>query len=133
MDTEASRAVVQSWLDKASAGDMEGAFALFAEDAVWSNIGTTCFSGEHAGLGAIMKGLIGPLFSQLEGGISSDVEALVADGERVVVLSQGKARTRSGKDYNNTYAQVFTVRDGKIVRVREYMDTALIDAVFGPA
>lgn len=133
VSTEESRAVVQSWLDKAATGDVEGAFALFAHDAVWSNIGTTRFSGEFVGLGAIMEGLVGPLFSQLEAGISSDVEAVIADGERVVVLSQGSARTTTGKDYNNTYAQVFTVRDGKIVQVREYMDTALVDAVFGAA
>ena len=57
----------------------------------------------------------------------------MADGERAVVLSRGTARTKAGKDYNNTYAQVFTVRDGKIVSVREYMDTALVDAVFGSA
>ena len=131
--TEQSRAVVQSWLEKAGSGDMEGAFALFADDAVWSNIGSTRFSGDFAGKDAILGGLIGPLFEQLEGGIRSDLEAVVADGERVVVLSQGNAMTRTGKAYNNTYAQVFTVRDGKIIKVREYMDTALVDAVFGAA
>lgn len=58
---------------------------------------------------------------------------MIADGERVVVLSRGSAKTRAGAPYNNTYAQLFTVREGRIVAVREYMDTALVDRVFGAA
>ncbi|MEO1079119.1 MAG: nuclear transport factor 2 family protein [Pseudomonadota bacterium] len=131
MSTEDTRATVERWLELAGSGDLNGAMALFAEDAVWSNIGSTRFSGDFVGVQGIMKELIGPLFAELEAGIASDLEAIVADGDRAVVLSRGKARTLAGKDYNNTYAQVFTVRDGRIAGVREYMDTALVDAVFG--
>ena len=131
MSTEDTRATVERWLELAGSGDINGAMALFAEDAVWSNIGSTRFSGDFVGVQGILEGLIGPLFAELEAGIASDLEAVIADGDRAVVLSSGKARTHTGKDYNNTYAQVFTVRDGRIVSVREYMDTALVDAVFG--
>ncbi|MEL7043532.1 MAG: nuclear transport factor 2 family protein [Pseudomonadota bacterium] len=131
MSTEETRATVARWLELAGSGDIDGAMALFAEDAVWSNIGSTRFSGDFVGVQGILEGLIGPLFAELESGIASDLEAIVADGDRAVVLSKGKARTRGGTDYNNTYAQVFTVRDGRITGVREYMDTALVDAVFG--
>ena len=131
MSTEDTRATVERWLELAGSGDINGAMALFAEDAVWSNIGSTRFSGDFVGVQGILEGLIGPLFAELEAGIASDLEAVIADGDRAVVLSRGKARTLTGKDYNNTYAQVFTVRDGRIVSVREYMDTALVDAVFG--
>lgn len=133
MATEETRAVVQRWIDCTARGDVDAALALFDENAVWTNIGTTRFSGEFAGLETITRSLIGPLFAELESGIASEVEALLADGDRAVLLSRGMARTRGGRDYNNTYAQVFTVRDGRIVAVREYMDTALVDSVFGPA
>ena len=132
MGTEESRAVVQRWLELAGRGDIDGAFALFAEDAIWSNIGSTRFSGEFIGRKEILEKLIGPLFAELEGGIRSELEAVIADGDRVVVLSRGSAVVRDGTPYNNTYAQVFTVRDGRIVAIREYMDTALVDRVFGP-
>ena len=33
--------------------------------------------------------------------------------------------------YNNTYCQVFTIREGKIRAVTEYMYTALVNEVFG--
>jgi ketosteroid isomerase-like protein len=131
MPTEDSRAVVQSWVDCTARGDIDAALALFDENAVWENIGSTRFSGRFVGLRRIVEDLIGPLFAELEGGIQSEVEALIADGERAVLLSRGTASTRDGKAYNNTYAHVFTVMDGRIVAVREYMDTALVDAVFG--
>jgi ketosteroid isomerase-like protein len=113
MSTEETRQLVNRWLDLAGSGEVEAAMGLFAPDAVWSNIGSTRFSGEFRGLAEIGEKLIGPLFASLENGIQSDVEAVIADGDRAVVLSAGRARTRSGEDYNNTYAQVFTVRDGK--------------------
>ncbi|WP_439106800.1 nuclear transport factor 2 family protein [Congregibacter sp.] len=131
MRTEATRALVSRWIELAGKGDVDGAMALFSPDAVWTNIGSTRFSGRFEGIQEIMQGLLGPLFGSLEGTIESDIEAVIADGSRAVVLSRGIARSRSGADYNNTYAQVFTVEDGRIVAVREYMDTALIDAVFG--
>lgn len=67
MGTEESRSVVQRWLALASAGDIDGAFALFADDAVWSNIGTTRYSGDFRGREDILGRLIGPLFTQLDG------------------------------------------------------------------
>ena len=133
MSTEDSRGVVQQFLDAGARGDLDACFALFSDDASWSNIGSTRFSGTAAGKAAILNDLVGPLFGNLQNGIQSDIEAVIADGDRVVVLSQGHATTLDGTPYNNTYAQVFTVRGGEIVAVKEYMDTALIDRVFGAA
>ena len=44
---------------------------------------------------------------------------------------QFEQTTVDGKPYNNTYCQVITIRNGQIAAVKEYMDTALIDSVFG--
>jgi ketosteroid isomerase-like protein len=124
--------VARAFYDRNARGDLEGSLALFADDATWTNIGTTRFSGTFRGKQTIIEGLIGPLFASLKNGITSEVDAIIADGERAVVLSRGQAETAAGVPYNNTYAQVFTVRDGLIVTVHEYMDTALVDRVFGP-
>ena len=68
-----------------------------------------------------------------DGGIDATIDRVISEGDIAVVLQRGRAETHSGMAYNNDYAQVFTVRDGRIVAVKEYMDTALVDAVFGPA
>jgi uncharacterized protein len=46
----------------------------------------------------------------------------------LVVLARGQVRTIRGEDYNNSYCFVSRMRDGKMVELREYMDTALAEA-----
>ncbi len=133
MTASEPRSIVERFLELGAVGRIDDALELTSPDLVWTNIGSTRFSGAFEGRERVVEGLLGPLFGSLEGGIDSTVEAVVADGEHVVVFSSGRARTRDGRPYDNRYAQHFEVRDGLIAAVTEYMDTALIDATFGPA
>ena len=98
---------------------------------MWTNTGTTRFSGRYEGKQALMDELLGPLFGQLKAGIASEIERLTAEGDIVVAQTRGTAETLDGTPYNNRYCQVIELRDGKIAAVTEYFDTALVDAVFG--
>ena len=60
-----------------------------------------------------------------------DLEMVLADGDHVVVLARGDTMTTEGQRYNNDYCFVFRLEAGKIVSVREYLDTKLADAVLG--
>ena len=131
-DSEAA-AVVLNFFELSAAGDMDACFALLDDNITWTNIGTTRFSGTYAGKEAVINDLVGPLFGELKSGIDATIDRVISEGDIAVVLQRGRAETHSGMAYNNDYAQVFTVRDGRIVAVKEYMDTALVDAVFGPA
>lgn len=127
-----NKQLVQSFFDAGNRGDFDGCFALIADDIVWTNIGSTRFSGTYRGKEQVMSELIGPLFSQLKAGIHSTVENLIAEGDMVVAQSAGTAETLEGRPYNNTYCQVMRLRDGQIVEVREYFDTDLVTRTFGP-
>ncbi len=133
MQTVDNKQVVIDFYEAAARGDMDTCFALIADDVSWTNIGSTKFSGSFEGKQALMENLLGPLFGQLKAGIASTIDALIAEGDMVVALTQGQAETHEGTPYNNTYCQVIRIADGKIVEVKEYMDTALVDAVFGKA
>lgn len=128
-----NKKVVLDFYDAGARGDMDACFALLADDINWTNIGSTKLSGTFNGKQAIAENLLGPLFSQLKGGISSQIDRLVAESDIVVAQTSGAAETLDGTPYNNTYCQVIRVQGGKIVEVKEYMDTALIDSVFGVA
>ena len=128
-----NKQVVLDFYEAGARGDMDTCFALLADDVTWTNIGTTKFSGTYVGKQALAEELLGPLFSQLKAGIASRIERLTAEGDIVVAQTSGTAETTDGIPYNNTYCQVITIRDGRIAAVTEYMDTALIDSVFGPA
>ncbi len=126
-----NKQVVLDFYEAGARGDMDACFALLADDVTWTNIGSTKFSGTYSGKRAIVEDLLGPLFSQLMAGISSQIERLTAESDIVVAQTSGTAETLDGTPYNNTYCQVIRIRDGKIADVKEYMDTALIDSVFG--
>ena len=126
-----NKQVVVDFYEAGARGDMDACFALLADDVTWTNIGSTKFSGTYAGKQALAEDLLGPLFGQLKAGISSHIEQLTAEGDTVVAQTSGTAETVDGVPYNNTYCQVIHIRDGQIARVMEYMDTALIDSVFG--
>ena len=126
-----NKQVVLDFYEAGARGDMDACFALLADDVTWSNIGSTKFSGTYVGKQAIAEDLLGPLFNQLKAGIASQIERLVAEGDIVVAQTSGTAETLNGVAYNNDYCQVIRIRDGRIAEVKEYMDTALIESVFG--
>jgi len=126
-----NKQVVRDFYETANRGDMDACLGLLAEDLVWTNIGSTRFSGTYSGKQAVLEELIGPLFGQLRAGISSRIDRLVSEGDVVVAETSGTAETLDGVAYNNTYCQIFKIRDGRIVQVKEYFDTALTDTVFG--
>jgi len=126
-----NKQVVIDFYDAGARGDLDACFALLADDITWTNIGSTKFSGAYSGKQAIAENLLGPLFSQLRAGISSRIERLTAESDIVVAQVSGTAETLDGTPYNNTYCQVMRIQDGKIAEVKEYMDTALINSVFG--
>jgi ketosteroid isomerase-like protein len=127
-----NKAIVQQWFDHIAAGEAEAAFALFADDIVYDLKGTTPVSGVYRGLDQIVNEFFVPWRKQIDGDLVVQVDEMIAEGERVVVLGRGAAKTVFGLRYDNDYAFVFTVRDGRITQVVEFLDTALVEtAAFG--
>jgi uncharacterized protein len=120
-----TRAVVERYVAAVEAGD-EGAIRdSFAGPATWRLFGDMPMSGTWRGRDTIVdEFLAGALGHYEPGSIRLEITAIVADGDRAVVEWTSRARTRRGEPYENFCVGVFTVRDGKIQSVREYMDTA---------
>jgi ketosteroid isomerase-like protein len=131
MGNAENKQVVLDFYEAGARGDMDACFALLADDITWTNIGSTKFSGTFCGKKALAEQLLDPLFSQLKAGIASQIDGLTAEGDVVVAQTAGTAETHDGTPYNNTYCQVIRIQDSKIAEVKEYFDTALVDAVFG--
>ena len=131
MEIVENKQVVLDFYEAGARGDMDACFALLSDEIVWTNIGSTKFSGSFSGKQMLLEQLLGPLFGQLKAGISSEVERLTAEGDIVVAQTSGIAETLDGTPYNNSYCQIMRIADGKILEVKEYFDTALADTVFG--
>lgn len=56
-----------------------------------------------------------------------EANTFVADGDTVVVLGDDTITVKAtGKTVSESWAHVFTIKNGKIVRFQEYIDTAAI-------
>ncbi|MEE4376029.1 MAG: nuclear transport factor 2 family protein [Candidatus Competibacteraceae bacterium] len=102
-----------------------------AEDIRWTLIGTTMYSGTYVGKDEVVQKLVTPLFAQLGTGFQVQIQRAIAEDDHVVVQFQGRARTKTGVPYDNTYCIVMRVEDGKIAEITEYFDTELTTAVLG--
>lgn len=102
-----------------------------SDDFRWTCIGTNKWSGTFDGKEAVLRDLLAPLRAKLMERSRTVAHRFIADGDYVVVEARGDNVTKPGKQYNNEYCFVFRLADGKIREVKEYADTALIDAVLG--
>jgi uncharacterized protein len=126
-----ARTVIERYVAAVAARDMDTVRECFAEDATWWLGGELPLSGTWRGRDAILGDFLGsiPRLYQPET-ISLEITSLIAEGASVALEWTSRALTTAGEEYENQCAGVFTVRDGKIVAVREYMDTQYAAAKF---
>ena len=81
----------------------------------------------------IIDGLFATAMAHYEpGSVRIEVTAMIAERDQVVLQWTSRARTPGGRSYENGCIGVFTIEDGQIQDVREYMDTLYArDVVFG--
>ena len=126
-----NKETIRNMFAELSKGNAEAFLGTLADDVRFTLIGSTKFSGVFNGKPEFIEKVLAPLGAQLEGGIAMNVDNLIAEGDHVVMQGRGESTTKSGKAYNNTYAQVFLLANGKVQEVTEYLDTELVTAVFG--
>lgn len=119
-----TKTVAAQYVAAAEAGDEHAISDLFAPDATWTLAGELPISGVWKGRAAIIDEFLATAMSHYEpGSISLEITGMIAEHDQVVLQWTSRARTRDGRPYENGCIGVFTIRDGKIQHVREYMDT----------
>jgi uncharacterized protein len=114
--------VIKRGYEAFSSGDVETMMSLLDDDIEWVQPGQSAVSGTFHGKAEVLE-LIGRLG---EKDLTVKLNRLIADGDTVVALTDVTVGDESGQD-----ADVFTVRDGKTVRVEMHGDTALLERVYG--
>jgi len=131
-DTEQNRALVTAVMDALALGDSQPFYEAFADDVVWRPMTDGVWSRVHHGKKAARDELFRPLRAQYATPYTNTASRILADGDVVVVEARGAVTLKSGKAYNNQYCFVITLKDGKMAEVREYLDSALSEAVLEP-
>ena len=116
--------VARQYVAAVQAGDEQAIRNLFATDATWTLAGELPISGVWEGRTAIIDQFLATAMSHYQpGSISLEITGMIAEHDQVVLQWISRARTRDGRPYENGCIGVFTIRDGQIQTVREYMDT----------
>lgn len=129
--TAINRALIAKAFEGLAKGDPSNFMPLFDATIEWHVMGSSAWSKHAKGLDAVSRDLVGPLFARFAGPYLTTAQLIIADGDHVAVQAKGNAETVEGNRYDNDYCFVFTMKDGKIVKVVEYMDTILADQALG--
>lgn len=103
---------------------------MFTADAEWlapaNNATAAALSGpSHLVGGNGIARMIGQeIWRLFASNVTVDIRGVYADGNVVIIEERMRATLRNGNDYDNDYCFVFELQDGRIHRVREYLDTA---------
>lgn len=131
MDEQANVNVVKQCYDAFQKGDIASLKSYFAEDISWElpDVPGAPFTGRRHGCGRVME-----FFEQM--GAAQQVNVFepmeyIAQGPRVVVLGHYSFTVRAtGKQFASDWVHVFTVRDGKVTALREFLDTHVAEAAY---
>jgi ketosteroid isomerase-like protein len=131
MGAAENKAMISGMFAELAKGNAEGFLGQFADNCRFTIIGTSKFSCTCNGKQEFITKVLGPISAMLEGGITITPDNFIADGDFVAMQARGKANTKAGGTYNNTYCQVFKITGGKIQEMTEYLDTELVTTAFG--
>ena len=124
--SEQNKEIVRNAVAALSKGDYDAFLADAADDVSFTLIGETELSGTISGKQTLSDALKQLLGGGLEAPIQMTIDNLIAEGDFVAEEARGKARSKTGVDYNNTYCRVWKISGGKIQSCVEYLDTELV-------
>ena len=132
MSTEQNKAVVRDFCDLFGRSAIDEALGMMTDDATWWVNGKPhLFAGSGTRTRAEMAVIWPGLYAALDGGLHMNVLDMIAEGDRVAAEIRSHAVTRTGQVYENDYHMLFTLRDGKVARVKEYTDLMHAAEIFG--
>jgi hypothetical protein len=136
----ASEQAVFDFFETLSTGDLAALAGLLHEDMSWEPmVRDIPGASRHEGRDKVINELLAPVRGVFRPGDPKvHVDAIVSDGDRVMAETRATGERADGKPYSNRYAWAFELRDGKILKVREYMDSLYVARWFdmipaGPA
>lgn len=126
--------IVTSIYQNFATGNVPGILEVMSDDVDWIFFAppTIPFAGQHRGKDGVLR------FFQLVGrNVTVQAyeprEMLAGDGHVTVLGWQRVTATPTGRTWETHFCHVWSLREGKCVRAREYYDTdPMVDAFVGP-
>ncbi|HEY7181607.1 MAG TPA: nuclear transport factor 2 family protein [Blastocatellia bacterium] len=111
-------------------GGGEDFFKHVVDDVDWTVMGTHPLAGHYRSKAAFLTGTFARLGKALQKGAQLSVEHLIVKGDQAVVELRSDATAKNGMRFDNRYCWVVYFRDDMVVRVRAYLDSAMVARLF---
>lgn len=132
---DSARAVIETFWQAHSTGDRDTLKSIISEQIEWTVVGNTVpIAKTYTGHGGFFDELLGGLdASFVPDTVDMELKNLFVDEDAQVGIIElyESATTRDGKLFANNIVNVLEVADGKVAKVREYMDLAEVKEAFG--
>lgn len=127
-----NKELVSAFIEAMRTSDVAKLPGMITDDFSWWIAGKVEYlqtAGEHDK--DFFIGFFGGGADLFPNGAEFTVTGMIAEGDKVAAEANMKATTASGAQYDNSYHFLFTIEDGKIARMKEYMDTYHAKSIFG--
>lgn len=121
-----TREVIETYRENLCAGRFTEAFEMFADDAVYTITGNTPISRVFNGRNEILVDLVEIISAYFKSVPKFIIHDTLVDGDRGVILAENEAEGTHGV-YRQRFAFYLVVKDGKISRKVEYVDSLPIE------
>jgi uncharacterized protein len=111
-------------------GDGAAFFEHVADDVDWIVMGTHPLAGHYRSKRDFIAGTFDQLARVLPQGAQLQVENLIVKDDQAVVELHSLATAKNGMRFDNRYCWVVYFQNGVIVRIRAYLDSAMVTRLF---
>ena len=121
--TRANVDLIEQLYDAFARGDIPGVLGAFDPQIEWTSAEGALYPGTFIGPDAVLSNVFARIGGEWDGFRVEPAEYLDA-GDHVVALGRYSGTYRAtGRAMSAAFAHVWTVRDGRVVRFRQYADT----------
>ena len=124
--------VVQEAYAAFGRGDVQGILDRLDDGIVWQGVygagANVPMAGERRGKAAVAE-----FFKQVATHVNFsrfEPKDFIASGDTVVTLGHYTAKTSANKEFDSDFAMVFTMRNGKVTKFQEFLNTAALNAAY---
>ncbi len=123
-------ATVQAGYAAFGRGDMPALVALFAPDVTWERGDSDRFAPAYHGVEAVL-GYFAESAALSAGTLKVEPQIYTTDGQgHVVVVSRTRATRPDGRTLEGRDVNVFTVKDGRVAQVQQFVGKSAASAAF---
>ena len=126
-NSDSNKTIVTQFFDALNRGDVAFIVDAYAADGCVQTMGNTLISGVFSR--DQVAASAGGIFEVFPNGLTFTILNMVGEGDKVAVEATSVGEHISGQTYSNEYHFLFEFQSGKLIRLKEYMDTERVTDV----